>query len=138
MTTLWIDDQRALPSFYDERAETVDGAIRFLKAAKERGDVLDVISFDFDAHATLDWTFIPVAQWIYENDFWPKEVRVHTYNYWAGRPWYESFFAAWAPDDVVVDMTDPWDYMDDRLGLDLSKAPEWVQLFAREGVKVNG
>jgi hypothetical protein len=136
MTTLWIDDDRELPSFYDHREATVDGAIRFLEAAKERGEVLDVISFDYDAHAYLDWTFTPVADWMRDNDFWPKEVRVHTFNYWKGRPWYEEFFYVFAPESTVVDMTDPWNYADDRNQLDLSEAPEWVQLFVKEGVKV--
>jgi len=136
MTKLWIDDDRELPSFYDHRVSTVAEAIFYLQAAKERGEVLEVISFDYDAHRHLSWTFESVAEWLRDNDYWPEEIRIHTYNYWGGRPWYNDFFARWAPERTTINPIDPWMYTKHRRDtLSLEGAPEWVAKFAEE-VKV--
>jgi hypothetical protein len=138
MTTLWIDDDRPLPSFYDYAVTTVEEAILWLTAAKKRGEPLDVVSFDYDAHRLLTgWTFMPVAEWMRDNDYWPRELRVHTFNYWEGRPAYEAFFAAHAPAGTVVDNLDPWlfaPYISNRAALDPAGAPEWVRSFIEEVV----
>jgi len=137
VTTLWIDDDRPLPSFYDVRASTVEEAILWLTAARDRGEVVDIISFDYDAHRTLGWTFMPVAEWMRDNAFWPRELRIHTFNYWEGRPAYVAFFAEHAPAGTVVDDLDPWlytPYVSNRAALDPTTAPEWVRAFIQEVV----
>lgn len=132
---LWIDDNRPLPSFYDRQAWTVEEALSALQQAQQDGETVEVISFDYDAHDYLDWTFIMVAEWMRDNDFWPQTIRIHTHNWWRGRVWYEEFFKENAPETCVVDFTNPWDYMEGESQLSLSEAPEWVQAFALE-VKV--
>lgn len=132
---LWIDDNRPLPSFYDKQAWTVAEGIRILERVKKDGEQVEVISFDYDAHAYLPWTFIAIAEWMRDNDFWPQILRIHTYNWWQGRVWYENFFEQNAPAATEIDKTNPWDFMDSVGQLSLSEAPEWVQAFAKE-VKV--
>ena len=137
MTTLWIDDDRPLPSFYDVAVTTVDEAVRWLSAARDRGERVDVVSFDYDAHRLFHMTFMPVAEWMRDHDYWPRELRIHTFNYWEGRPAYVEFFAAHAPADTVVDAVDPWlytPYLVDRPALDPECAPEWVRAFIKEVV----
>lgn len=97
MSELWIDDDRPLPSCYDAAVTTVDEAIAWLTNAKARREVLVVVSFDYDAHRTLPLTFMPVAHWMSDNDYWPTEIRIHTYNYWEGRPTLLEYFTKHAP-----------------------------------------
>lgn len=132
---LWIDDNRPLPSFYDRQAWTVAEAISALREAQRVGETVELVSFDYDAHAYLAWTFSEVAEWMRDNNFWPESIRIHTYNWWEGRVWYEKFFAEHAPETCAVDLTNPWDFMDEVGKLRLSEAPEWVRAFALE-VKV--
>lgn len=133
---LWIDDNRPLPSFYDQQAWTVEEALSTLQQVQQSGEPLEIVSFDYDAHAYLDWTFVRIAEWMRDNAFWPKTIRIHTYNWWEGRVWYEKFFAEHAPETCEVDLTNPWDFMDAFGQLELSDAPGWVQAFALE-VKVD-
>lgn len=106
---LFIDDERTAPPEYTHHAKTLEMAILMLREAKREGVHLELVSFDYDAHPTQAVTFEKVAHWIRDFDFWPDEIRIHTANYWHGRPWLEAFFEAHAPDHVKIDLTDPWD-----------------------------
>ena len=124
---LFIDDERVTPAEYDQRAWTVQEAISILKNNEEK---LEVVSFDYDAHSYLNWTFQEVAFWMRDNNVWPKEIRIHTANYWEGRPWLDAFFGECAHPSVIIDSTDPWDFQ-----LDYSKAPDWVRELVRAQLK---
>lgn len=137
MTTLWIDDDRPLPSFYDESVVTVATAINWLSAARGRGETVDVVSFDYDADRLHSMTFLPVAEWMRDNNYWPRELRIHTFNYWEGRPVLMEFFAAHAPESTTVTDIDPWlytAYLPEHTPLDPATAPDWVRAFIREVV----
>lgn len=104
---------------------------------RRTGEHFEVASFDYDAHATLPWTFEPVAFWMDRNDYWPDHLRVHTFNYWHGRPWLLDFFEKHAPESTTIDPIDPWLYMPhvpEMKRLDSAEAPEWVRQFVSEGV----
>lgn len=122
---LFIDDERKTPSEYTHSANTVDTAINQLRWAKDNKVDLELVSFDYDAHSYLNWTFEAVAVWIRDNDYWPAEIRIHTANSWTGRPWYEKFFQLYAPKTVVIDEGDPNDFNT----LISRKAPQWVYDF---------
>jgi len=135
MTTLWIDDDRPLPSFYDEAVTTVATATNWLSAAKSRGETVDVVSFDYDADHLHSLTFLPVAEWMRDNAYWPRELRIHTFNYWEGRPALMAFFAEHAPESTVVTDLDPWlytAYLPEHVPLDVESAPAWVRSFIQE------
>ena len=106
---LFIDDERNAPPEYTDHARTVEEAIDILKRGKRENDHLELVSFDYDAHSHLNWTFVKIAEWMRDNNVWPDLIRIHTANYWMGRPYLEAFFEAHAPKHVEIDTTDPWD-----------------------------
>lgn len=122
---LFIDDERKASPEFTHTASSVEEAISFLEHAKETGEDFELVSFDFDAHWKYDWTFMEVAEWIRDNDFWPQEIRIHTLNSWTGRPWLTEFFQKYAPPTVLLDLTDPWDID----GIINGTSPAWVREF---------
>ena len=127
---LFIDDERYAPPGYDALAKTNEMAIATLEGWKEDKRVkFELISLDYDAHNYLNWTFEPTLQWMADNDYWPDEIRIHTFNSWDGRPWIEKFLKEHAPKSTVVDLTDPWTYDFYHVHPDDDKYPEWVHEF---------
>jgi hypothetical protein len=118
---LFIDDERKMPPGYTHHARTVEEGILFLGAAKREGEPFELASFDYDAHSFLNWTFVRIAEWIRDNDYWPAEIRVHTANDWKGLPYYQNFFLEHAPLSTTLDPTNPWDR-----NIDWKTAPKWV------------
>lgn len=104
MTRIWIDDIREAP---DDWLWCVNSgeAIRMLDILKYRDVQIDVISFDHDLGYDEDGnddTTRKVANWIIENDFWPKEIRLHTRNP-VGYEYLQGTFNRYAPDSVVLE-----------------------------------
>ena len=129
---LFIDDERRAPEGYTDLAVTTEMAIAMLERARRENDPLELVSFDYDAHSHLNWTFTSVAEWMRDNDFWPAEIRIHTYNSWIGRPWYEHFFTMHAPASTLVDTTDPWTFLvlNEYFKSDRPR-PQWVTEFEK-------
>lgn len=119
---LFIDDERKAPAEYTHHAPTVGLGMVFLAAAQRDGEEFELVSFDYDAHSRLGWTFEALAWFLKDNNFWPKEIRIHTANWWTGRPWFEKFFAEHAPATTKIDLTDPWDF-----DINYATAAPWVR-----------
>lgn len=121
---IFIDDERRMPEGYDILARTNQDAIRALKEIHRDGRMkLELVSFDYDAHNYLSWTFMQTAEWMRDHDVWPEEIRIHTLNHWKGRPELIAFFKENAPTTTKVDPYDPWAAVLDP------NAPEWVTPF---------
>lgn len=65
---LWIDDIRPAPEGWIH-LKTSQEVIDFLTEVKEKGNKLDIISFDHDLGG--DDTTRPVVRWMAEHEFWP-------------------------------------------------------------------
>lgn len=119
---LFIDDERVKPSEYTHIARTCREAIEILEAAVLSGDTVEVVSFDYDADTFQALTFMEIADWMAWSHHWPDEIRIHTANYWLGRPLFELFFDRHAPKTVTIDKTDPWNPL-------TAETPAWVVPF---------
>jgi hypothetical protein len=124
---LFIDDERYMPEGYDVLARTSEQAITALKKTQTDGRMnFTLVSFDYDAHSYQNITFMDVAEWMRDNNVWPsEEIRIHTLNYWEGRPKLKAFFEKYAPKGVKIDAYDPWT---DEAPTD-PNAPSWVLPF---------
>lgn len=102
---IWIDDIRE-PEDNWLWCQTSEEALRFFDILKYRGVPVDVISFDHDLGLKADSEETDdtrvVAMWMIENDFWPKEIRLHTRNV-VGYEWLQGMFNRYAPDHVVLE-----------------------------------
>ena len=77
---LFVDDERPRPDDSWVLALCADYAIAVL--AEYRDDPtydVDVISLDHDLGYTTD-TIMPVLFWMRDNDYWPRDIYVHTAN----------------------------------------------------------
>lgn len=104
MIKIWIDDVREAPDDWLWCQNSAE-ALRFLDILKYRGVPVDVISFDHDLGYDEDGnddSTRPVAMWMAENEFWPKEIRLHTMNP-VGYEYLQGFFNRYAPDHVVLE-----------------------------------
>lgn len=75
---IWVDDVRTPPDDTWSPRYTSAGTIGWLKICKRMGWTIDVMSLDHDLGD--DDTTRPIVLWMCENDFWPREVRVHSAN----------------------------------------------------------
>src|SRR5688500_17375942 len=80
---IWVDDTR-MPSSKWERCKTSQEAIMLLQACQvfhnlgKPDQIPEVMSLDH--HLGGEDTTRPIVIWMIENNFWPKEVRVHSAN----------------------------------------------------------
>lgn len=125
---LFIDDERKTPSEFTHAASTVETAIQLIQRAIREQDPLELISFDYDAHSYLAWTFMPVAEWMAQADVWPAEIRVHSAS--PDRDKIEKFLTDNVPDTTILDLTYPWDL--NRIFDKKNPYPAWVQPFIQE------
>lgn len=77
--TLWLDDERPMPSGFDVSADTADEAIELIKSGS-----FSLVSLDHDLGGESSGTGYDVAKFIEEGAFNgtlpPMEVRVHSAN----------------------------------------------------------
>ena len=85
---IWVDDLRTPPDSTWLWCLTSDHALSILETvSKWYINPIEIMSLDHDLGGSD--TTRPVVLWCCENDFWPKEVRVHTANP-VGREWLEG------------------------------------------------
>lgn len=79
---LWLDDERPMPSDWeggrDDWVTTSTEAINRLTVRKAAGVRYEEMSFDHDLGGKD--TSMRVLDWMVENNYWPKEITIHTAN----------------------------------------------------------
>lgn len=75
---LWIDDERPAPDEDWTVVTTSSGALRELRHARDRGEVIIEVSFDHDLGG--DDTTRRVMYWMASSGHWPSIVTVHSAN----------------------------------------------------------
>lgn len=102
---IWVDDIRECSAEFDylpgarrDRgfciAHTSEVAIMLLQQFKDEGIECEAMSLDHDLGG--DDTSRPIVLWMCENDYWPKQVVVHSANP-VGREWLEGMIKRYKP-----------------------------------------
>ena len=95
---LFVDDERAAPEGWD-LCQSAEDAIDDLEWAQLTHGTIRRVSLDHDLGYTTD-TIMPVLYWMRDNEFWPKELYVHTANE-DGEEVMLAFIRAHAPAGVL-------------------------------------
>lgn len=82
---IWVDDIRTPPDdtwqWYKTSKEAIGclWTVQGVENVTNRKDIIELMSLDHDLGG--DDTTRPIVLWCCENEFWPKEVVVHSANY---------------------------------------------------------
>lgn len=96
---VWVDDLRPAPDNW-VHCLTSEDSITWLEHMRNHGVDFGILSLDHDLGG--DDTSRRVAMWLAENDFWPKEIRLHTMNP-VGYEYLQGFCNRYAPDDTILE-----------------------------------
>ncbi|MFI8660734.1 cyclic-phosphate processing receiver domain-containing protein [Rhodococcus qingshengii] len=75
---LFVDDERPAPDGWVLRM-TAEAAIETLRTHRLLRQPIDSLSLDHDLGYATD-TIMPLLFWLRDNDFWPRELYIHTAN----------------------------------------------------------
>ena len=76
---IWVDDVRPMPDGFDFWAKTYQEAIEIIQTWKLNNWIIDAVSLDNDlGEDSLEGR--KIVLWFAENDYWPREVAVHSAN----------------------------------------------------------
>lgn len=87
---LWLDDERKPPKGFTAWAKTATEAIAELSNTQRHNRRIQTVSLDHDlghkpTRGCKEKTGMTVVEWMVENDCWPEEIIVHSWNVPAGR-----------------------------------------------------
>lgn len=110
---LFIDDERTMSPAFNALARTPEKAIEILKKATADGMPIVTIAFDhdmgYDHEKREEITTRPVMQWMIENNVWPIQLFVHSYNQY-GAQWLMATAEEHAPEDCYLERVNARDY----------------------------
>jgi hypothetical protein len=110
---IYLDDERPLPREFTHLVKTSQEAINLLTSLRLARTEVELFSFDHDLGGWREGEDYDdskrVLRWMILNSYWPRTLRFHTANPIAHK-WLRLLARDEAPEGVVVDETDPWQF----------------------------